>query len=182
DVFVLGTNMGLFHKWFQGGWGPSITDYEFMGGICTSQPEAVSWEPGRLDVFVTGTDRALYHKWFDGGWGPSLTDFEYMGGICRRASSVGGRAVSMCSSLARTAHCITSGLMATGGRPSPITNTSAATFRARRRSSAGVPDASIFSRSVWTRRCITNGSTAAGGHPSPIGRTWAARSTAMWKP
>src|SRR5262249_36086964 len=115
DVFVLGTNMGLFHKWFQGGWGPSITDYEFMGGICTSQPEAVSWEPGRLDVFVTGTDRALYHKWFDGGWGPSLTDFEYMGGICRRASSVGGRAVSMCSSLARTAHCITSGLMATGG-------------------------------------------------------------------
>jgi hypothetical protein len=88
DVFMLGTNMGLFHKWFDGGWGPSITDYEFMGGICTSQPETVSWEPGRLDVFVTGTDRALYHKWFDGGWGPSLLDFEYMGGICRSSPRV----------------------------------------------------------------------------------------------
>ena len=85
DAFVLGTNMGLFHKWYDGGWGPSLTDYEAMGGICTSQPEVVSWAPGRLDVFLTGTDRALYHKWFDGSWGPSLTDYEYMGGVCRSA-------------------------------------------------------------------------------------------------
>jgi Pregnancy-associated plasma protein-A len=42
DVFVLGTNMGLYHKWFQGSWAPSITDYEAMGGVCTSQPEVVS--------------------------------------------------------------------------------------------------------------------------------------------
>ncbi|GGX84813.1 zinc metalloprotease [Massilia dura] len=84
DVFVLGTDRALYHKWWDGaGWGPSVTGYEHMGGVCTSVPQAVAWGPNRLDVFVTGTDSALYHKWFDGsGWGPSLTGYENMGGIC----------------------------------------------------------------------------------------------------
>jgi hypothetical protein len=85
DVFVIGTDSALYHKWFDGagsGWGPSVTDYEYMGGVCTSPPTAVAWGPDRLDVFVTGTDSALYHKWWDGSaWGPSVTDYEYMGGV-----------------------------------------------------------------------------------------------------
>jgi hypothetical protein len=84
DVFVLGTNRALYHKWWNGsGWGPSVTGYEAMGGICESAPQAVAWGPNRLDVFVTGTDSALYHKWWNGSaWGPSLTGYEGMGGVC----------------------------------------------------------------------------------------------------
>jgi hypothetical protein len=84
DVFVLGTDRALYHKWWNGAaWGPSVTDYEGMGGVCTSAPQVVAWGPNRLDVFVTGTNSALYHKWWNGAaWGPSVTDFEYMGGIC----------------------------------------------------------------------------------------------------
>jgi hypothetical protein len=87
DAFVIGTDSALYHKWWDGvSWGPSITDYEYMGGICTTRPEAVAWGPNRLDVFLLGTDHALYHKWWDGAsWGPSITDYEYMGGICLAA-------------------------------------------------------------------------------------------------
>ncbi|WP_308700737.1 M43 family zinc metalloprotease [Pseudoduganella rivuli] len=84
DVFVLGTDRALYHKWWNGSaWGPSVTGYENMGGVCTSVPQAVAWGPNRLDVFVTGVDSALYHKWWNGAaWGPSVTGYENMGGIC----------------------------------------------------------------------------------------------------
>ena len=84
DAFVLGTNRALYHKWWNGSaWGPGVTGYEFMGGICESAPQVVAWGPNRLDVFVTGTDSALYHKWWNGSaWGPSVTGYENMGGIC----------------------------------------------------------------------------------------------------
>jgi hypothetical protein len=84
DAFVIGTDRALYHKWWSGSaWGPSVTDYEYMGGVCMSEPEVASWGPNRLDAFVIGTDRALYHKWWDGSaWGPSVTDYEYMGGVC----------------------------------------------------------------------------------------------------
>ncbi len=84
DAFVLGTDRALYHKWWNGSaWGPSVTDYEYMGGVCMKGPEVASWGPNRLDAFVLGTDRALYHKWWDGNaWGPSVTDYEYMGGVC----------------------------------------------------------------------------------------------------
>ncbi|TFD61883.1 hypothetical protein [Cryobacterium sp. Hh38] len=79
---MLGTNRAVFHKWFSGAGGPSITGYENMGGIATSQPRVVSWAPGRLDVFLTGTNSALFHKWFnDAAWGPSLTGYESLGGV-----------------------------------------------------------------------------------------------------
>jgi ABC-type taurine transport system substrate-binding protein len=84
DAFVLGTDRALYHKWWNGSaWGPSVTGYENMGGVCTSAPQVVSWGANRLDVFVTGTDSALYHKWWNGGaWGPSVTGYENMGGVC----------------------------------------------------------------------------------------------------
>ena len=83
DVFVLGSNRALYHKWWNGSaWGPSVTGYERLGGVCVGQAEAVSWGANRLDVFVIGTDNALYHKWWNGAaWGPSVTGYEYMGGV-----------------------------------------------------------------------------------------------------
>jgi hypothetical protein len=84
DAFVLGTDRALYHKWWNGSaWGPSVTGYETLGGVCTSVPQAVSWGPNRLDVFVTGTDSALYHKsWNGSAWGPSVGGFDNMGGLC----------------------------------------------------------------------------------------------------
>jgi serine protease AprX len=82
DVFVIGTDTALYHKWWNGSaWGPSVTGYEAMGGKILSDPEVVAWGPNRLDVFVIGTNRALYHKWWNGSaWGPSVTDYESLGG------------------------------------------------------------------------------------------------------
>jgi hypothetical protein len=82
DVFVIGTDSGLYHKWWNGSaWGPSTTGYENQGGRIISSPEVAAWGPNRLDVFVIGTDSGLYHKWWNGSaWGPSLTGYENMGG------------------------------------------------------------------------------------------------------
>jgi ABC-type taurine transport system substrate-binding protein len=84
DVFVLGSDRALYHKWWNGSaWGPSVTGYENMGGVCTSSPQVVAWGPDRLDVFVTGTTSALHHKWWNGSaWGPSVTGYENLGGVC----------------------------------------------------------------------------------------------------
>lgn len=36
DTFVIGTDSALYHKWWNGSsWGPSVTDYEYMGGVIT---------------------------------------------------------------------------------------------------------------------------------------------------
>jgi hypothetical protein len=84
DAFVLSTDHAMYHKWYDGtGWAPSVSGYEYMGGVCMSAPEVASWGPNRLDAFVLGTDHALYHKWYDGtGWGPSTTGYESLGGVC----------------------------------------------------------------------------------------------------
>jgi hypothetical protein len=84
DVFVVGTDAQLYHKWWDGSaWGPSLTSWERLGGVCASPPAAVSWGVNRLDVFVVMSNGQLYHKWWDGSaWGPSLTGWERMGGNC----------------------------------------------------------------------------------------------------
>ncbi|WP_206664690.1 hypothetical protein [Dankookia rubra] len=61
DIFVRGTDAGLYHKWWDG---QSWSGWEPQGGVLTSDPEVVSWAPNRLDVFARGTDGALYHQWF----------------------------------------------------------------------------------------------------------------------
>jgi len=83
DVFVVGTDRKLYHKWWNGSaWGPSLTGYENMAGVCISRPQVVSWGSERLDAFVVGIDSALYHKWWNGSaWAPSLTGYERMGGL-----------------------------------------------------------------------------------------------------
>ena len=80
DAFVLGTDLAMYHKWWDGSaWGPSVAGYEYQGGICMSAPEVASWGPNRLDAFVLGTDHALYHKWWDG---TAWNGYEYLGGVC----------------------------------------------------------------------------------------------------
>ena len=45
DVFVLGTDHALYHKWWDGSaWGPSVTGYESQGGVIVGQPE-ITAEP-----------------------------------------------------------------------------------------------------------------------------------------
>ncbi|MFP3558220.1 M12 family metallopeptidase [Paraburkholderia sp. SIMBA_049] len=80
DVFVRGTDNGIYHKYFDGRWGPSPTGWESLGGATPNPIKAVSWGSGRLDLFVRGTDNGIYHKWFDGRWGPSPTGWESLGG------------------------------------------------------------------------------------------------------
>ena len=85
DLFYVGNDNAVYHKYFDSGaWGPSITNWESLGGSVRSiySPiTAVSWGPGRLDLFYVGNDNAVYHKYFDSGaWGPSMTDWEALGG------------------------------------------------------------------------------------------------------
>src|SRR5207253_1957534 len=83
DIFGLGTDRQMYHKWWDGSnWGPSITDWEPLGGVFTSPPVVVAWAANRLDIFGLGTDQQMYHKWWDGSnWGPSITDWEPLGGV-----------------------------------------------------------------------------------------------------
>jgi peroxiredoxin len=74
DVFMVGTDHALWHKWYQSGLGWSA--WESLGGSLTSSPAAVSWSNGRIDVFARGSDGTLQHKWFSGGW----SGWESLGG------------------------------------------------------------------------------------------------------
>jgi hypothetical protein len=53
-------------------------NWEWLGGVITSPPQAVSWGPNRLDIFANGTDSALWHRWWNGSsWG----GWESLGGV-----------------------------------------------------------------------------------------------------
>ncbi|KAJ6499817.1 hypothetical protein DFH09DRAFT_1289897 [Mycena vulgaris] len=84
DVFVIGLDSAVYHKWWDGNWGPSVTGYERMGGIVIRDITAVCWGPNRIDMFVIGIDGAINHKAWSpsSGWSPSLTTgYERLGGI-----------------------------------------------------------------------------------------------------
>ena len=82
DVFGLGSNDALYHAFWNGNWGPSPGQYEFLGGTFLSTPAAVSSKPGSINVFGVGTDRVCYNKLWDGSsWKPSELDYESLGGI-----------------------------------------------------------------------------------------------------
>ena len=61
DMFVIGTDGALYHKWWNGSaWGPSLTGLGAHGWcLHESSREVVAWGPNRLDVFVIGTDARL---------------------------------------------------------------------------------------------------------------------------
>jgi CHAP domain len=66
DVFWVGFDHHLWHKWHDNGW----YNPENLGGWLQGAPAAVSWGPGRIDVFARGTDsnNSLMHLFHDGGW------------------------------------------------------------------------------------------------------------------
>jgi hypothetical protein len=82
DIFVHGSDDALYHKWSDaGGWHPSTTTFEGLGGALNGEPVVVSQTAGRADVLVRGIDDSLYHKWLDAsGWHPSQATFESLGG------------------------------------------------------------------------------------------------------
>jgi hypothetical protein len=69
DLFVRGSDKALWHSSYFGAW----SDWDYLGGILTSDPAACSWAAGRLDVFARGTNNALFHRWYDSGqgWSPN---------------------------------------------------------------------------------------------------------------
>jgi hypothetical protein len=64
DVFVQGTNGGLYHKWYAGGW----SGWENLGGKLTSSPGAATASSSRIDAFVRGGDNGLWQKTYNGAW------------------------------------------------------------------------------------------------------------------
>jgi len=69
DVFMLGNDSKLSHKWWDGS---TWHNFQSLGGVFKEGPAAVSWGTNRIDVFVRGTDDHLGHLWWDGsawqGW------------------------------------------------------------------------------------------------------------------
>ncbi len=58
----------LWHKSYSGG---TWSSWENLGGVITSDPDAVSLAPDRIHVFARGTDNGLLHTWWDGSaWRP----------------------------------------------------------------------------------------------------------------
>jgi hypothetical protein len=88
DLFAAGADGRMYHKFFNGTWGPGgiNNNWEDVGGgpgvPLEGFPAAVSWGPGRLDIFALGHDGRMYHKFFDGTWGP--------GGINNNWEDIGG--------------------------------------------------------------------------------------------
>jgi hypothetical protein len=78
DVFVKGTDNGLWHRWWDGS---TWSGWEGLGGKLTSDPVVTSWSAGRLDVFARGTDNQLWHRFFAGSW----AGWESLGGILNSA-------------------------------------------------------------------------------------------------
>ncbi|CAA7262099.1 unnamed protein product [Cyclocybe aegerita] len=83
ELFVVGADSALQHKWFTGSWGPGQTSYQNLSGRFLYDPECIAFpgNPNRLTILVVGTESAIYHKWWDGtAWGPSATSYELLGG------------------------------------------------------------------------------------------------------
>src|SRR4029077_19668924 len=72
DVFVRGgdsnpqtdaaNTMALYHVY----WNGSSWNWQYLGGVISSHPSAVSWGVNRVDVFAVGTDGHMYHVGGDG--------------------------------------------------------------------------------------------------------------------
>jgi hypothetical protein len=70
DVFVQGTNSGMYHKsWTdQKGW----SGWDYLGGVLTSAPAATATSDGnQIGVFVRGNDGGVWYRHYDASssWG-----------------------------------------------------------------------------------------------------------------
>src|SRR5262249_24492389 len=82
DVFAVGFDKALYHKWYDGAtWLPTTQPYEPLGGQFAASPAAVHVGGGQLHILLLGTDAALYHIWWDGSrWHPAAPPFPPGGG------------------------------------------------------------------------------------------------------
>lgn len=73
---MLNHNAGISYRTGSNG---SYGLWTSLGGVATSDPDLVSWGPGRVDVFVRGADAALWHR----GWttGSGWLAWERLGGV-----------------------------------------------------------------------------------------------------
>jgi hypothetical protein len=64
ELFIVGTDNGLWHKWQTSPGSSTWSAYESLGGTVKTgaDPVAISNSDGRLQVFVVGTNNALYYK------------------------------------------------------------------------------------------------------------------------
>jgi hypothetical protein len=90
DVWVRGTDNGLWHKWSNDG-GTTWSGWESLGGILTSSQGAVSSSPSRVDVVARGTDNAIWIRSWNSvtGW----NNWSSLGGI-----GISGPSVASCTS------------------------------------------------------------------------------------
>lgn len=78
DLFLVGGDKKMYHKYFSGSsWGPSA-GFEPRDGISTTAPTAVAWDADTLDIFTLGEGSALYRQMWSrsDGW----VDWNGLGG------------------------------------------------------------------------------------------------------
>jgi hypothetical protein len=73
DVFVLGTNLGIWHKWRDAdGW---RHDWSPLGALWLTPPHVLSRAPGTIDAVAINSQSGLAHAEFrDGRWSGWQTD------------------------------------------------------------------------------------------------------------
>jgi len=73
DIFVKGAHGYIYHKYFDGSWGPA-GGWEYMGGgAVPANPTVVAWGPNRLDLFSRDYLNRVVTQAFNGtAWVPPL--------------------------------------------------------------------------------------------------------------
>jgi N,N-dimethylformamidase len=82
NLLAVAADGKLYTKWWDGGaWGPSITEWQDLGGNFADTPEAVAWAPDHISLMGIDPTGHLQYKWLDGNeWNPSLTELVDLGG------------------------------------------------------------------------------------------------------
>lgn len=73
DIFVLGTNLGIWHKYREGsGWSD---EWSSLGSLWLTPPHVLSRGPGRIDAVAINSQSGLSHaRYQDGEWSHWQTD------------------------------------------------------------------------------------------------------------
>lgn len=82
NFLAVSSNGRVRNKWHHGDvWGPSMYDWQDLGGNIQGPLEAVNWSPDNLALMGVGPDSLLQYKWWDGAaWWPSPTEWLQFGG------------------------------------------------------------------------------------------------------
>ncbi|MGZ7131161.1 MAG: lectin like domain-containing protein [Halobacteriota archaeon] len=83
DLFVQGTDNGLWYKHYDSGSGWS--SWKSLGGVLSASPAAVSQSSGEIDVFVRGTDGAVWTRATTDG-GSTWSGWKGLGGALASGS------------------------------------------------------------------------------------------------